>query len=168
VVDALHIAIIEFLGKISIAKLSSRQSNELMQLAESANDLEHIGDRIATSMVTSAQKRIDDDVSVSPQTAGMLTEYHAFVVKALDDTLQAVTQQDAELARDVSRRKKTFSALSRRFVEHGFGRLTADEPNRLKTYTREVEVVEILDGVFTIVRRIARSQQKSGRIRNET
>jgi hypothetical protein len=38
--------------------------------------------------------------------------------------------------------------------------LTADEPNRLKTYAREVEVVEILDGVFTIVRRIARSQQK--------
>jgi phosphate:Na+ symporter len=168
VVDALHIAIIEFLGKISIAKLSSRQSNELMQLAEIANDLEHIGDRIATSMVTSAQKRIDEDVSVSPQTAGLLTEYHAFVVKALDDTLQAVIKEDAELARDVSRRKKTFNALSRRFVEHGFGRLTADEPNRLKTYTREVEVVEILDGVFTIVRRIARSQQKSGRDRSET
>jgi len=49
--------------------------------------------------------------------------------------------------------------LSRKFVEHGFGRLTADEPNRLRTYAREMEVMEILDGVFTIVRRIARSQQ---------
>ena len=159
-VDALHIAIIDFLGKVSIAKLTSRQSNELMQLAEVTNDLEHIGDRIATSMVTSAQKRIDEDVNVSPQTAKMLTEYHAFVVVALEDALQAITREDADLAKDVSRRKKSFSALSRRFVEHGFGRLTADEPNRLKTYAREVEVVEILDGVFTIVRRIARSQQK--------
>jgi phosphate:Na+ symporter len=159
-VDALHIAIIDFLGKVSIANLTSRQSNELMQLAEVTNDLEHIGDRIATSMVTSAQKRIDEDVNVSPQTAKMLTEYHAFVVVALEDALQAITREDADLAKDVSRRKKSFSALSRRFVEHGFGRLTADEPNRLKTYAREVEVVEILDGVFTIVRRIARSQQK--------
>jgi phosphate:Na+ symporter len=159
-VDHLHIAIIEFLGKVSIVKLTSRQSNELMQLAEIANDLEHIGDRIATSMVTSAQKRIDEDVSVSEQTAEMLQEYHAYVVTALNDALQAVTQEDAELAKEVSRRKKGFSALSRRFVEHGFGRLTADAPNRLRTYAREMEVMEILDGVFTIIRRIARSQQK--------
>jgi phosphate:Na+ symporter len=159
-VDALHIAIIEFLGRVSIEELSSRQSNELMQLAEIANDLEHIGDRIATSMVTSAQKRIEEDVSVSPQTARMLEEYHDFVVQALNDTLQAITKEDAKLAKDVSQRKKSFHELSRKFVEHGFGRLTADAPNRLRTYAREMEVMEILDGVFTIVRRIARSQHK--------
>jgi phosphate:Na+ symporter len=159
-VDALHLAIIEFLGKVSTANLTSRQSNELMQLAEIANDLEHIGDRIATSMVTSAQKRIDEDVNISPQTAQILTEYHAFVVAALNDALQAVTKEDDELAKEVTRRKKSFTAMSQKFVEHGFGRLTADEPNRLKTYAREVEVREILDGVFTIVRRIARSQHK--------
>jgi len=159
-VDALHIAIIEFLGSISGAKLTSRQSNELMQLAEVANDLEHIGDRIATSMVTSAQKRIDEDVSVSPQTAKMLGEYHAFVVDALNDALRAITKEDAQLGREVSQRKKSFHELSRRLVAHGLGRLTADEPNRPRTYAREMEVMEILDGVFTIVRRIARSQQK--------
>jgi len=98
-VDALHIAIIEFLGKISIATLSSRQSSELMQLAEIANDLEHIGDRVATSMVTSAHKRIDEDVYVSPETAQMLTEYHTFVAMALDDALEAITKQDENLAR---------------------------------------------------------------------
>jgi len=159
-VDALHIAIIEFLGQVSTAKLSSRQSNEMMQLAEIANDLEHIGDRIATSMVTSARKRIDEDVSVSPQTAQILTEYHGFVVAALNDALQAVNKEDDDLAKEVTQRKKSFAAMSQKFVEHGFGRLTADEPNRLKTYAREVEVREILDGVFTIVRRIARSQHK--------
>jgi len=160
VVDALHIAIIEFLGKISIAKLSSRQSNELMQLAEIANDLEHIGDRIATSMVTSARKRIEEDVSVSEETAEMLTNYHAFVMAALNDALAAITTANPDLAKDVSQRKKTFHELSRQFVEHGFGRLTADAPNRLRTYAREMEVMEILDGVFTTVRRIARSQLK--------
>jgi len=159
-VDALHIAIIEFLRRVSGAKLTSRQSNELMQLAEIANDLEHIGDRIATSMVTSAQKRIDEDVSVSSQTAKMLGDYHTFVVDALNDALRAITKKDAKLAREVSQRKKSFHELSRRLVEYGFGRLTADEPNRLRTYAREMEVMEILDGVFTIVRRIARSQQK--------
>jgi phosphate:Na+ symporter len=162
VVDALHIAIIEFLGKISITQLSSRQSNELMQLAEVVNDLEHIGDLIATSMVTSARKRIDEDVSVSPQTAAFLTKYHEFVVRALNDALRAVGEEDAKLAKQVSRRKKSFTEMSRRLAEHGFGRLTANEPNRLRTYAREMEVMEILDGVFSIVRRIARSQVALG------
>jgi phosphate:Na+ symporter len=159
-VDALHIAVIGFLGKVSSVHLTDRQSAELMSLAEIANDLENIGDRIATSMVTSAQKRIEEEVSVSPQTSRILQQYHGFVVDSLNDTLRALKEQNAGLARQVSQRKKTFHDLSRQFVQHGFGRLRADEPNRLRTYAREVEIVEILDGVFIIIRRIARSEMK--------
>jgi phosphate:Na+ symporter len=160
VVDALHLAIIEFLGAVSAAQLTKRQTRELMQLVEVANDLEHIGDDIATRMVTSASKRIEEDVRVSEQTAKILSDYHAFVVESLKDAIRAVEDEDADLAKDVSKRKKAFTALSQQFAVHGFGRLTADRPNRLKTYAREIEVMEILDGVFTIVRRIARSQYK--------
>ena len=158
VVDALHIAIIEYLGKISLANLSKRQSKELMQLVEITNGLEQIGDRVATAMVTSANKRIDEEVSVSEQTAEVLINYHAMVLETLNDALKAVASQDPVLAKEVSRRKKDFSEMSRNIMEHGLGRLTADEPNRLKTYAREMEVMEILDGVFTVSRRIARTQ----------
>jgi phosphate:Na+ symporter len=158
VVDARHLAVIEFLGQISLAKLSSRQSKELMQLAEVANDLEQIGDRIATAMVTSASKRIDEDVSVSPQTAEVLNNYHVEVVTALDDALKSFTAQDSSLAKQVRQRKKDFTEMSRSITAHGLDRLTADEPNRLKTYAREMEVMEILKGVFIIARRIAQAQ----------
>lgn len=159
-VDALHMAIIEFLGRLNRTHLTARQSGELMQLVEVTNNLEHIGDMIATSMVASARKRIDEDVSVSGQTAKILAEYHAFVLAALNDALRAVTQEDAELAREVSRRKKGFSELSHRLAQHGLDRLAAQEPNRLKTYAREMEAMEILGIIFTVARRIARSQMK--------
>ncbi len=158
VVDARHIAIIEFLGKISLTNLSKRQSKELLQLAELANSLEYIGDRIATGMVTSANKRIDEDVTVSPQTAKVLSEYHTLVSSALNDALKAVVTQDSELAVQVRRRKKDLARMSREITAHGLDRLTADEPNRLKTYAREMEVMEILDGVFTVARRMALTQ----------
>jgi len=157
VVDARHLAIIEFLGQVSLSKLSSRQSKELMQLAEIANDLEQIGDRIATAMVTSASKRIDEEVTVSSQTAEVLNNYHSEVVDALDDALKSFASQDQQLAKQVRRRKKDFTELSRSIAAHGLDRLTADEPNRLKTYAREMEVMEILKGVFVISRRIAQS-----------
>jgi phosphate:Na+ symporter len=93
VVDALHKSIIEYLGKISLKKLSTRQSHEMMQLVSIANDLEHIGDRIATSMVMSAKKRIDEDVTVSPETAELLNDFHEVVSSTLDDAIRSVTKQ---------------------------------------------------------------------------
>lgn len=160
VVDALHLATIEFLGKVSGAELTQRQSSELMQMVEVANDLEQIGDRIATSLVTSAGKRIDEGVSVSAATAEQLGEFHGFVVRALNDALKAFAEADADLAKQVARRKREFRELSQSLTRHTLQRLVSGEPNRPRTYAREMDVVEILDGVFNIVRRIARSQGK--------
>jgi phosphate:Na+ symporter len=159
VVDARHLAIIDFLGQISLGNLSKKQSKQLMQLADISNSLEYIGDRIATGLVTSAQKRIDEDVRVSEQTAEILTDYHQMVSTTLDDAMRAVVNQDAELANNVRKRKKNVKQMMRDISAHGMDRLTADEPNRLKTYAREMEVVEILDGIFNVARRIAQTQK---------
>jgi len=163
VVDALHLVIIEYLGEISLSTLTKRQSKELMQLVETANDLEHVGDRIATDMVRSAMKRIDEGVRVSEQTARVLEDYHANVSSALDDALKAVAKQNPKLAKQVRRSKQEMTEQSRTIAEHALYRLTADEPNRLHTYAREMELVEILDGIYQIARRIARTQLKSTR-----
>jgi phosphate:Na+ symporter len=163
VVDVLHLVIIEYLGEISLAKLTKRQSKELMQLVETANDLEHVGDQIATDMVRSAMKRIDEGVRVSEQTARVLEDYHANVSSALDDALKAVAKQNPKLAKQVRRSKQEMTEQSRTIAEHALYRLTADEPNRLHTYVREMELVEILDGIYQIARRIARTQLKSTR-----
>jgi phosphate:Na+ symporter len=162
-VDALHLAIIEYLGEISLSRLSKRQSEELMQLVETANDLEHVGDRVATDMVRSALKAMDEGVRVSEQTARVLEDYHANVSSALDDALKAVAKQNPKLAKQVKRGKQEMTEQSRTIAEHALYRLTADAPNRLNTYAREMEFVEILDGIYKIARRIARTQLKLAR-----
>ncbi len=159
VVDALHLGIIEYLGRISLANLSERQSTELVQLVQVANALEQIGDRVATGLVTSARKRMDEEVTVSAQTAAVLNDYHRFVMKAVDDAIQAVTSQDNDLARDVRKRRKDFDRRTRGLTEYGLDRLTADAPNRVNTFVREMEVMEIFESVFAIARRIAETQK---------
>jgi len=158
VVDALHQAVIAFLGKISLARLSPRQSQELMDLVQVANDLELIGDQIATAMVTAAHKRIDQNVRVSDGTAELLTGFHGLVSAALDDALKAFANRDPELAQSVVGRKSSLAERSRNAALHGFGRLNVDLPNRLNTYSCEMEMIEILQGIATIARRIARTQ----------
>ncbi|MDH3667171.1 MAG: Na/Pi cotransporter family protein [Paracoccaceae bacterium] len=167
VVDALHRAVIGYLREISLTNLSESQSRRLMTLIQIANDLEHIGDQIATNMITSAGKRIDEGVVVSEATANAITGFHQEVVKALEGALEAVAKEDQAIATQVRGMKKDVADLGREIAAHGIERLTADAPLRLETYAREMEMIEILDAIFKVARRIARSQLQSGQATDE-
>jgi phosphate:Na+ symporter len=158
VVDALHRAIIGYLRQISLSNLTEAQSKELMTLIQIANDLEHIGDRIATDMTTSIRKRLEEGVVVSEETAKAIGRFHAEVVAALAGALEAVANEDTTLAANVRAMKDRVGQLAQEIAVHGLTRLGADAPLRLETYAREMELIEILDGVFKVSRRIARSQ----------
>jgi len=160
VVDALHRAILGYLREISLQNLSSAQSGQLMVLIQIANDLEHIGDQVATNMVTSSRKRIDEGVKISEQTAEAIRRYYIKVVEALAGALEAVAKEDSEIARKVRAMKDDIGQMGREIALHGIERLGANAPKRLETYAREMELIEILDGVFKVSRRIARSQWK--------
>lgn len=106
VVDALHRAIIGYLRAISLTNLSDAQSGQLMKLIQIANDLEHIGDQVATNIITSAGKRIDEGVRISEQTAAAILEFHAKVLEALNGALEAVATEDQEIAMNVRAMKE--------------------------------------------------------------
>ncbi len=157
-VDLLHREIVDYLRQISLSSLSAEQSGLLMSLAKIANDLEHIGDLIATSMVVSAQKRIDENVIISPATAAVIAGLHREVLEALDGSLKALRDQDRASAEQVRAMKAGFTKLVEQIAIHEADRLRADEPKRLLTYTREIELTETLDDIFKIIRRTARTQ----------
>lgn len=156
--DRLHRAILAYLGRISIGSLSEDEARQLMQVIEVANDLEHIGDRIATDIVTSARKRIDEHASMSQPAIIAITALHERVARALGDALTAVRTKDEQLASAVRQMKHEVSATARSIERASVSQLAADPAHHLMSYVREIELLEILDGVFKIARRIARSQ----------
>jgi phosphate:Na+ symporter len=157
-VDLLHREIVGYMRKISIASLPANQSNLFMGLIRISNDLEHIGDLIATGMVTSARKRIDENVVINPATALVIASLHHEVLDAFDGVLRALESQDKDAAADVRRMKSGFAELVDDIARHEVERLRADEPKRLHTYAREIELTEALDDIFKIIRRIARTE----------
>jgi len=163
VIDSLHHHIIEHLSLISGSDLTTIQTKQLMNLIQIANGLERIGDRISTDLVVSSIKRINDNVIVSSQTSRVLMKFHSEIIKALDSTLTAFANSDKKLAKNVRAMKGEVARLNKEITRHEIQRLTADAPNRISTYAREVEIVDILDNIFRIIRRIARIEvnQKS-------
>jgi phosphate:Na+ symporter len=157
-VDILHGHIVEYLAQISVGKLSTPQSNEVMGLMQTVNHLEQIGDIIETNMVKIGLQRIDEGVVVSEATLAVIRRYHGGVVRALEAAVQAASEEDREAALTVKHMKHDMAELAEDTARHEVGRLVASEPNRLRTFTREMEIIENLSRIYRLCRKIAREE----------
>ncbi len=156
VIDSLHHHILEYLSMISSSDLTKPQSKQLVNLIQIVNGMERIADRIATDLVVSSIKRIKENVVVSQQTSRVIMKFHHEVVKALDTALMAIANSDKKLAKNVRAMKEGVTRMNKDFTRDEIQRLAADVPNRVAIYAREVEIVDILDNIYRITRRISR------------
>jgi len=161
-VDDLHREILAYLGSLSRADLSQAEGRTMMRLAEVANDLEHIADRIATDMMTSARKRIEARAKMPQGAIESLKHLNKEVSAALRDAVKAVAEDDDALANKVRSMKRQVGSIERVIEAESVNRLGAAPKAGLTSYVREIELIEILDGVFKQARRIARSQLDKG------
>jgi phosphate:Na+ symporter len=157
-VDILHGHIVEYLGRISVGKLSSEESSEVMKLLQVANHLEQIGDVIETNLVKIGRQRIEERVVVSESTRAVIGRYHNEVSRALKAAVKAVSEEDKEAALTVKEMKQEMAELAEETARHEVGRLIVSEPNRLRTFTREMEMIENLSRIYRLCRKIARAQ----------
>ena len=159
-VDAMHGHIVLYLGKLSRTKLSDEQAGELMYLLQTADRFENIGDIMENNMVRVGTKRIDENINISKSTMKIINIYHRQVARALLDTVKIVVNEDVDAIKRVRGTKGKIASLALETAEHGIERLTADAPNRLKTYTRERETIDHIDRIYRLCRRIAGSAPK--------
>ncbi len=157
-VDTLHGHIVKYLGKISSGKLSDEESSEVMKLLPVANHLEQIGDVIETNLVKVGRQRIEEGVVVSKPTQAVIERYHSQVARALKTAVKAISEEDKEAALTVKEMKQEMADLAEETARHEVGRLVVDEPNRLQTFTREMEMIENLSRIYRLCRKIARMQ----------
>jgi phosphate:Na+ symporter len=157
-VDRLHRQIIAYLGQISLTSLSPEQARLLMRLVEIANDLEHIADRIAADVVTSARKRLDEHVSLDQHAVERVTSLHSEVSRALAGAIASVKAKDAEQAAKIRSMKHEVVQITHEIEAAGFQPRPSHAETWVRSYIREAELLEILDGVFKIARRIARTE----------
>jgi phosphate:Na+ symporter len=156
-VDVLHGQIVLFLGKLSMTNLSAEQAEELMYLLQTVDRLENVGDIMETNMVSVGTQRINENIVVSDPTMKIINQYHQQVAAALLDTVEIVSNEDIDAIKRVRSRKGEIDALALETAKHEIERLTADAPNRLKTYTRERETIDHMDRIYRTCRSIAGS-----------
>jgi phosphate:Na+ symporter len=156
-VDMLHAQIIDYLGKISRLTLTETQTAELIRLMEAVNELENIGDVIETNLIVLGHERIDEGVSISQPTREVLTDFHYAVNRAVESAVQAVAQNNQLAARTVISMKQEINRIAESAAAHQAQRLVAEEPNRIRTYTIEVDIIEKLKRIYYFAKRMAKT-----------
>lgn len=157
-IDILHGHIVDYIAKISRQELSNEQSLEVMNLLQVANNLEQVGDILETNMVRIGLRCIEEQVVVSDETKAVIERYQARVSQALSTAVSAVRDKNRQLALDVKNMKQSITDLAEDTARHHAARLIVNEPNRLQTFTREIEIVENLSRIYRLCRKIARTE----------
>ena len=155
-VDTLYSHIIDYLGKISLQKLSAENTKTLMGLFELVQQLEEIGDIVETRMVNVGLKRITENVAVSLDTISKIESFHQQIVSAFEYSNLAIRDLDPIAAKKVRSMKPGVARQAEEAAKHEVGRLVVDAPNRLATYSLEIEILDHLQEIFRRSRRISK------------
>ncbi|MBT3603925.1 MAG: Na/Pi cotransporter family protein [Candidatus Latescibacteria bacterium] len=155
-VDALHGALVTYLGRLSQENLTQQQSEQLHDFMSAANYMENIGDIIETNLVTSGQERLQNNLQIS---AGTQEVFHPLTQKitwAVEKSIESLVSANRPLAEEVENAKEEINGLAEKAERHLTTRLTAEEPERLVIFRLESEIVEYLKRVYYFAKRIAK------------
>ncbi len=156
-VDSLHGQIVRFLGQVSQAPLSDRDTKELVALMEATNNIEAIGDIVETNIVLLGFQRIDQNLSPSSATRAVIRDLHASVVEAFDGAMEALTADDWQVAKAVADMKQDISSQVAAASVHQAERLVVDAPYRVEAYRFEMDVIANLNRIYYFIKRTART-----------
>ncbi len=155
-VDTLFAAVLAYVRPLSGKELSTAESKRLQDLLTIANNLESTGDLIETNFVAQGIRRIEYGLQFSPGTQEMIRPLFEAVDQAMKSVLQALADDDPDLARQVVMQKPEIERLADAAVEHLSQRLMADEPNRIRAFQVETDIISQIKRVHYYARRIAK------------
>ncbi len=155
-VDALHGAVVTYLGRLSQENLTDRQSEQLHDYLAAANYVESIGDMIETNLVDAGHSRLRANLHVSQATEDVLSALNKQVIWAAERAIRSIATDDKQIAREVAEAKKEINRLAAAAEDHLSRRLSADAPNRLAMFRLESEIMEYLKRMYYFAKRIAK------------
>lgn len=155
-IDALHGAIVTYLGKLSQRNLQPEEVVLLRSHLAAANHFENIGDMVETDFCEAGMERLRHRVEISPATAEVLTQFHRKICWAVDGVVRSMVDEDPKAAVEVADAKAEIKRLADAADAHLLERLAAAEPDRMTVFRIESDLVENLKRIYYFAKRIAR------------
>lgn len=156
--DALHRAVVAYLGELSMRDLVVPLPFRVHEYLGVGNALESVADAVETGFAAVASKRIDADVAFRAETATHLATVHAAALRELDRAIDAFRERDSRAARAVLDSKKAFNAsVDETRIGLVAPMASAKGQSALTEYRLAIDLVDEIKHIHTLARRIARA-----------
>ncbi len=149
--------LVTYLAKISQLKLNERQTKKLSNIMAAVNDLDHIGGLMEINMIELGMRRIEKNTQISEQTQKVINTVHVVVSDALKAALNAVVEEDIQLAEKVINMKDDMSTLVDQATQHQNERLIMQDSKNFEAYRIEVDIIARLRRIYYHCKRIAKT-----------
>jgi len=158
-VDILDAEIIKYLGQIRQSTLTQDESATLESLMTAMTNLEGLADVMATDMGALAKTYLEGEFEAgSAETQEMVKGLWESVRRAVELTVRAVGDNDQRAAQDVLLLKDDIRGLADGLFERHAQRLRADDPKYLRRVRMLMTFIEQLRHMYTLAKRIAKTQ----------
>lgn len=155
-IDDHHAEITLFVEKLLLPELAPDVCRTAVDLVESADYLESIGDLIEKEMIPLCRRQIERGTELDPHTRERLGALAAAVGQEFERALQAVAGPDQALARSVLDAKSQVRGLERAALEAPVSTQQDEGAQRLLPNAFERELSESLRRTYSLVRRFVR------------
>ena len=156
-VDELHGEIVSYLGRLSTGELVDPLPLRLQEYFGIANDIESVGDTVATGLATLGRKRLARGVQFRAETIAHLERLAGDAAAGIDHSLAAFRDRDTVAARRLLRSKGAFNQRvdeARTALVRSMGDAAGAG---LAEYRLAVELIDEVKLLHTLARRIARA-----------
>jgi phosphate:Na+ symporter len=158
-VDILEAEIIRYLGHIRQSTLTGDESAIQQSLMTAMTNLEGLADVIEADMVALAKDYLEGEFEASSaETREMVEGLWESVRRALQLAVEAVGEKDQRAAQDVLLLKDSVRDLADGLFERHARRLRGDDPRYLERVRMLMTFIEQLRHVYTLAKRIAKTQ----------
>ena len=158
-VDILEAAVMTYLGKIRQHMLTEEEGATQQSLVAAMMNIESVADVIETDMVGVTRAYLEGDFEVSTQeTQDMVQGLFEAVRRSIELVVKAVGENDQRAAQEVLLLKDDIRDFADRLFERHAMRLHSDDPKYLQRVRLMMNFIEQLRHMYTLTKRIAKTQ----------
>nr|CRH05791.1 Putative Na/Pi-cotransporter II-related protein [Candidatus Magnetococcus massalia] len=155
-IDLIYEAVMGYLGKISEAGLTRRQTEKMLLLTSAVDSLENIGDVLETSLVRVGKRRLKADVHILPESELFLREVHGVVLEGMQMAVMSLSHCDRDLAERVIALEHTLDERVGNRMATQLVNLSHEDEEAMARYTVERDTLEKFRRIFSFCKALAR------------
>lgn len=154
-VNRRHTDIKLFIAELRRGRLTEEEARQGIELTDFAINLEHIGDLIAKTLLTLAEKRAQKGLRFSPEGWTEISNLHARVQGNMQLALNVLVSGDIGSARALAREKQEMRRLERESHSRHLARLQSGNTESIETSDIHLECVRALKEINSLLVTVA-------------